>query len=287
MKTAIGIIGVGMLGASLAASLPEERYRRIGWARRKEVGAWAVKNGVLDSFCGSVEELLKESDVAVICLPVPTIIEYIQKYAPAMKEENVIVTDIGSVKGCIEKAALSAGIRFVGSHPMAGTEKSGPEAMVPGIYGNATVFTVPPFQPDHEAVDAVESMWRSVGGKIMRIDSAVHDLLVAHTSHVPHIVSSALALSVLDEPDPVIREQRFAGCASGFRDTIRVAASSPKMWRDIISHNKTAVIEALNSYEERCALMKRMIQNDDFDGFEREFGLGKTLIEEWRKEKKW
>ena len=103
MKTAIGIIGVGMLGASLAASLPEERYRRIGWARRKEVGAWAVKNGVLDSFCGSVEELLKESDVAVICLPVPTIIEYIQKYAPAMKEENVVVTDIGSVKGCIEK----------------------------------------------------------------------------------------------------------------------------------------------------------------------------------------
>ncbi len=287
MKTTIGIIGVGMLGASLAASLPEGRYRRIGWARRREVGVWALKNGVLDSFCASAEELLKEADIAVICLPVPTIIEYIRKYAFLMKEEKVIVTDIGSVKGCIEKAAIAEGIRFVGSHPMAGTEKSGPEAMVPGIYGNATVFIVPPYKPDAEAVEKVEAMWESVGGRIFRIDSAAHDLLVAHTSHVPHIVSSALALSVLDEPDPVVKEQRFAGCASGFRDTIRVAASSPRMWRDIISHNKTAVIEAINSYEERCTLMKRMIQNDDFDGFEREFGLGKTLIEEWRREKKW
>ena len=287
MKTTIGIIGVGMLGASLAASLPEGRYRRIGWARRREVGVWALKNGVLDSFCSTAEELLKEADVAVICLPVPTIIEYLQKHADLMKEENVIVTDIGSVKGCIEKAALAEGIRFVGSHPMAGTEKSGPEARVPGIYGNATVFIVPPYKPDAEALEMVEAMWESVGGRIFRIDSAAHDLLVAHTSHVPHIVSSALALSVLDEPDPIVKEQRFAGCASGFRDTIRVAASSPRMWRDIISHNKTAVIEAINSYEERCTLMKRMIQNDDFDGFEREFGLGKTLIEEWRREKKW
>ena len=287
MKTTIGIIGVGMLGASLSASLPEGRYRRIGWARRREVGVWALKNGVLDSFCSTAEELLKEADVAVICLPVPTIIEYLQKHADLMKEEKVIVTDIGSVKGCIEKAALAEGIRFVGSHPMAGTEKSGPEAMVPGIYGNATVFIVPPYKPDAEALEMVEAMWESVGGRIFRIDSAAHDLLVAHTSHVPHIVSSALALSVLDEPDPIVKEQRFAGCASGFRDTIRVAASSPRMWRDIISHNKTAVIEAINSYEERCTLMKRMIQNDDFDGFEREFGLGKTLIEEWRREKKW
>jgi prephenate dehydrogenase len=286
MKTTIGIIGVGMLGASLAASLPRESYKRIGWARRKEVGTWALENDVLDMFCGSVEQLLNESDIAVLCLPVPTIIEYIQKYAVQMKD-HVVVTDIGSVKGCIERAAIASGIRYVGSHPMAGTEKSGPEAMVRDIYNNATVFIVPPFRPDDEALEKTERMWESVGGKTMRIDSAAHDLLVAHTSHVPHIVSSALALSVLDEPDKAIREQRFAGCASGFRDTIRVAASSPKMWREIISHNKTAVIEAMNSYEERCSLMKRMIQNDDFDGFEREFGLGKKLIEDWRREKKW
>ena len=152
--------------------------------------------------------------------------------------KELVVTDIGSVKEQISNAALASGIRFVGSHPMAGTEKSGPEAMVPGIYRNATVFIVPSELSDAAAVRRVESLWKSVGSNTLMISPEEQDMLMAHTSHVPHIVSSALALSVLDEPDRETKEMRFAGCASGFRDTIRVAASSPKMWREIIPTTK-------------------------------------------------
>ncbi|OQA85116.1 MAG: T-protein [Lentisphaerae bacterium ADurb.Bin242] len=280
MPEKIAVIGLGMLGTSLCAALGGKGYERRVWSRRPEVGKWALENGIADHICGSVEEALEESDIAILCLPIPTILEFIKEYAPFMKK--TLVTDIGSVKGCIEKAALENGIRFVGSHPMAGTEKSGPEAMVPDIYENASVFVVPSAASPEEDTVRVERLWKSIGAKPCRISAQEHDLLVAHTSHVPHIVSSALALSVLDA-DGELKEKRFAGCASGFRDTIRVAASSPKMWREILSHNREAVLEAMAAYEERCARLKQMIADGDFDAFEREFAKGKCLIEEWRK----
>lgn len=282
MPEKVAVIGLGMLGSSLCAALAGKGYERLAWSRRPEVGVWALGNGVADRICGSVREALEESDIAVLCLPIPTILEFIGKYAPFMKK--TLVTDIGSVKGCIEKAALESEIRYVGSHPMAGTEKSGPESMVPDIYENASVFVVPSATSSEEDTARIERLWKSIGAEPARISAAEHDLLVAHTSHVPHIVSSALALSVLDA-DGDLREKRFAGCASGFRDTIRVAASSPKMWREILSHNREAVLEAMTSYEERCARLKQMIADNDFDAFEREFAKGKSLIEEWRKAK--
>ncbi len=282
MPEKIAVIGLGMLGTSLCAALAGKGYERLAWSRRPEVGKWALENGIIDRVCGSVKEALEESDIAVLCLPIPNILEFIRDYAPFMKK--TLVTDIGSVKGCIEKAALENGIRFVGSHPMAGTEKSGPESMVPEIYENASVFVVPSAASAEEDAARIERLWKSIGSRPVRISALEHDLLVAHTSHVPHIVSSALALSVLDA-DGDLKEQRFAGCASGFRDTIRVAASSPKMWREILSHNREAVLEAMASYEERCSRMKQMIADNDFDAFEKEFAKGKSLIEEWRKVK--
>ena len=267
MPEKIAVIGLGMLGSSLSAALAGKGYTRLGWSRRPEVGKWALENGVADRICGSVREALEESDIAILCLPIPTILEFIREYAPFMKK--TLVTDIGSVKGCIEKAAL---------------EKSGPESMVPDIYENASVFVVPSSASSEADTARIECLWKSLGARPTRISASDHDLLVAHTSHVPHIVSSALALSVLDA-DGDLREKRFTGCASGFRDTIRVAASSPKMWREILSHNREAVLEAMDSYEERCRRLKQMIADNDFDAFEREFAKGKSLIEEWRKTK--
>ena len=254
MPEKIAVIGLGMLGSSLCAALTGKNYTRLVWSRRPEVGKRALETGIADKVCGSVEEALKEADIAILCLPIPTILEFIKGHAGSMK--RTLVTDIGSVKGCIEKAALENGIRFVGSHPMAGTEKSGPEAMVPDIYENASVFVVPSAVSLETDVARIERLWKCVGAKPCRISAQEHDLLVAHTSHVPHIVSSALALSVLDA-DGELKGKRFAGCASGFRDTIRVAASSPKMWREILSHNKEAVLEAMAAYEERCARLKK------------------------------
>lgn len=279
MSETVAIIGLGMLGCSLGASLRGKTYHRIGYARREEAGAFALEQDVIDEFIPDVETTLKKADLAILCLPVPVIREFIRRYAAFM--QDTLVTDIGSVKGCIEKTAREQKIRYVGSHPMAGTEFSGPEAMVPGIYEGATVFVVPSRRSDPEDVRKVERLWESVGGKIHVMPSKAHDLLVAHTSHVPHVVSSALALSVLDAKGE-LRKRRFAGCASGFRDTIRVAASSPRMWREILSSNKEAVLEAMATYEAYYARMKEMIATNNFDAFEQEFARGKSLVEEWR-----
>ena len=137
----IAVIGLGMLGCSLCASL-EGTCIRLGWSRRPEVSKWARETGLIEEDCPSVEDALTKADLAVLCLPVPVIMEFFCRYAELMKK--TLVTDIGSVKGCIEKAAVENAVRFVGSHPMAGTEKSGPEALVRGIYAGATVFIVPP-----------------------------------------------------------------------------------------------------------------------------------------------
>ncbi|MBQ9336132.1 MAG: prephenate dehydrogenase [Lentisphaeria bacterium] len=275
----IAVIGLGMLGCSLCASL-EGTCVRLGWGRRPEVGKWARETGLIEEDCPSVEAALQQADLAVLCLPIPVIMEYLHTYAALMKK--TLVTDIGSVKGCIVRAAEENGVRFVGSHPMAGTEKSGPESLVRGIYAGATVFIVPSSNASEADAAQVESMWRKVHAVPRRLDAKEHDRLVANTSHVPHVVSCALALSVLGVPESG-RELRFAGCASGFRDTVRVAASSPKMWREILSHNQEAVLEAMEFYEERCAYLKKLIADGDFDGFEREFARGKALIEEWRR----
>ena len=274
----IAVVGLGMLGCSLCASL-EGTCTRLGWSRRPEVGKWAAENGLIEEALPDVESVLEQADLAVLCLPIPVIMEYLRRYAPLMKK--TLVTDIGSVKGCIETAARENGVRFVGSHPMAGTEKSGPESLVRGIYAGATVFIVPPDGAAGSDIEQVESLWRKVRAKPRRINAKEHDLLVANTSHVPHVVSSALALSVLDVP-PEAQDQRFAGCASGFRDTVRVAASSPKMWKEILSHNRSAVLEAMELYEARCRHLKELIARGDFDSFEREFARGKELIEQWR-----
>lgn len=274
----IAVIGLGMLGCSLCASL-EGTCVRLGWSRRPEVGNWAAKNGLLEEACSSVEETLQKADIAVLCLPIPIIMEYLHRYSDLMKK--TLVTDIGSVKGCIEKAAIENGVRFVGSHPMAGTEKSGPESLVRGIYAGATVFIVPPGNANQTDIRQVESLWKKVEAKPRRLNAEQHDLLVAYTSHVPHVVSSALALSVLDVPE-ADRSLRFSGCASGFRDTVRVAASSPKMWKEILSHNREAVLTAMKIYEERCARMRQQITENNFDAFEKDFAKGKELIEMWR-----
>ena len=285
------IVGLGMLAMSLASSLKlgrrkeEKNYKVYGYARRKEVAEKALKDGYLDGICSTPEEAFQTGSIIILTLPVPVICEYIKKYSSYM-QKGAVLTDIGSVKGCIENAALEAGAVFIGSHPMAGTELSGPDALVPGIYDNASIFIVPPEGAEENNTVRIEDLWKAVGGKTLRIGAKEHDSLVAHTSHVPHIISSALALSVLDEEDEKLKAQRFAGAASGFRDTIRVAASSPRMWKEILSNNREAVLEALEDHEKRYYRMKKMIEENDFDAFEKEFAYGGELIRQWREAKK-
>ena len=123
-------------------------------------------------------------------------------------------------------------------------------------------------------MELLEEFWRRVGTRTSRIDAARHDDLVAHTSHVLHILASSLALSILDAPDRQTRSERFSGCATGFRDTSRIASSNPVMWREIIESNRPAVLKAMSDFETCYLFMKLLIVTVDFDGFEREFAGG-------------
>ena len=284
-KPVISVLGLGLLGASFCMEL-EGKYRRAGWSRNPENRRKAMEKGVVEFTVDTPEEAFAVGDVVVLCLPIPVIMEYIRKYASYMKP-GAVLTDIGSVKGVIEEAALETpGVHFIGSHPMAGTEKNGFDNAFKGLYNNADVFIVPPPGADEADILKVEEMWQNIGTRTTRLDSCTHDELVAGTSHVPHILASATTLSVLDVPEED-RIVRFSGCATGFRDSSRVASSSAVMWREIVEQNTPAVLTALSELRRHLDEFENMIRLGDFDGFEKKFAKGKELRDQWLRWKKY
>lgn len=283
--TVVSVLGLGLLGASFCMEL-EGKYRRAGWSRNPENRKKALAKGCVEFTVDTPEEAFAAGDIVVLCLPIPVIIEYIKKYASCMKP-GAVLTDIGSVKGVIEQAAEGVdGLHFIGSHPMAGTEKNGFDNAFKGLYNNADVFVVPPAGASEEDIVKVEKMWQDIGTRTTRIDSIEHDELVAGTSHVPHILASATTLGVLDVPEEE-RIIRFSGCATGFRDSSRVASSSPVMWREIVEQNTPAVLTALTELRKHLDEFENMIRSGDFDGFEKKFAKGKELRDQWVRWKKY
>lgn len=282
-KINVAIVGLGLLGASLAKALKRDpRYKVSAWARREETRNWAVENQAADTVYSELPELLKDADIAVLCLPVTSAIELLpvcQKHLP----EKAVVTDIGSVKLDICRAAEKfPQMRFIGSHPMAGTEKSGCEASFAELYNNADVFIVPPVNANESDVDLCRNMWLAAGAaRVERISARNHDALVADTSHVLHLLASAMTLSILEAPTPEYQRQHFAGCATGFRDTTRIASSNPAMWRGIMESNTPAILSALERFEYRFKEFKSAIEQRDFDRFEELFTRGKLLRGAW------
>lgn len=282
-KINVAIVGLGLLGASLAKALKRDpRYKVSAWARREETRNWAVENKAADAVFSELPELLKDADIAVLCLPVASAIELLpacQQYLP----EKAVVTDIGSVKLDICRAAEKfPQMRFIGSHPMAGTEKSGCEASFAELYNNADVFIVPPVNANESDIDLCRNMWLAAGAaRVERISAQNHDALVADTSHVLHLLASAMTLSILEAPTPEYQRQHFAGCATGFRDTTRIASSNPAMWRGIMESNTPAILSALERFEYRFKEFKSAIEQRDFDRFEELFTRGKLLRGAW------
>ncbi len=281
----VAVIGLGLLGTSLCMALRgKEHIHRIGWARRKEIRRQALIQDVADEVPETVEEALAKADLTVFALPIPQIMEYMEKYASCWKK-GAVVTDMGSVKGVIhgtaEKCLIPRGVVFVGSHPMAGTEKSGFENGFPALYRGADVFVVPSSGSGEEHLRMVEEFWQGLDTRTVRITPEIHDELVAHTSHVLHIVASALSLTILGSDNPEEKARRFAGCATGFRDTSRIASSNPAMWREIIENNTPANLKALENFENKLRELRTLIASGNYDGFEQEFARGKNLRDSW------
>ncbi|MDD5727209.1 MAG: prephenate dehydrogenase [Victivallales bacterium] len=279
----VALIGLGLLGASLGMALRGKGYRRLGWTRRREVRQWALADDVIDETGDELREVLGKADLTVLCLPIPRIMEFIEHYADAWRP-GAVVTDIGSVKevivACGEKFLAPRGVNFIGSHPMAGTEKSGPEFAFEELYANAEVFVVSTSESSAAACAQVRDFWRSIDTKVVEIGLREHDDLVAHTSHISHILALALTEAVLD-CKPEILPLRYSGCATGFRDTSRITSSSPSMWRETIENNQPAVAGVLDEFSRRYQKLCELIRNKDYDRLEAEFAKGKKLRDAW------
>ena len=284
----VSIIGLGLLGASLGMALRGKGVERIGWARREEIRRAAVNCDVVDKVFDTAQEAAANSDITVLAMPIPQILEYLSILGPVMAPGSVI-TDLGSIKNKIMTTAVSTlpeSVFYIGSHPMAGTEKSGFYAAFPTLYDNADVFVTPSDNAPQECIDKVFNLWKMIGSHPSVINAGHHDAIVARTSHVLHVLASALATGILDARDPETELELFRGCATGFRDTCRIASSNPQMWREIVEHNREAVLEAIEEFDQVYNKFKQQIENGDFDGFEHSFAHGKLLRDRWMEYKK-
>jgi len=185
----------------------------------------------------------------------------VEQMLPALAR-GAIVTDVGSVKASVvrelESLLAKAGARFVGSHPMAGSERTGVAAARADLFVDAVCVITPTRRSDKAAVRKVEQLWRSVGSRLLRLTPRAHDDLVSRSSHLPHVVAAQLANFVLSPGHP---KEQGTLCANGFRDTTRIAAGSPEMWRDIAMANRANLLRALSAFESGLRDFRRTLQH--------------------------
>ena len=244
----ISIAGLGLMGASLAMALRKRGYagRLTAYARKAETRAEAVARGIVDAAFADPDPAVKEATLVVLCAPIRTCAELAADIAPLLRP-GALVTDVGSTKGwiCRQMAGILPPGVFVGSHPIAGSEKQGLQAASADLYENAlTVVARPPGAPE-DAARRVDDLWRSAGARICRMDPEDHDRLLARTSHLPHVAAAALAKAIGRDS----AEQVGLFCGSGFYDSTRVASGSIEMWRDILMTNAPAVAEELRAFK--------------------------------------
>ena len=277
----LAIVGLGLLGASMALSVDHSKYMVSVWNRTPEACQAMVECMAAEKVYATPEEAIANGDIVVLCLPIPVTMEFIRKYHEFLKP-GAVMTDISSVKGCIMKCAAEfPDLNFVGSHPMAGTEKSSWRAAVKGLYENADILIVTGKYSSQEGIENVKKFWKSLNSHIKDIDCDSHDALVANSSHMLHIIASALTRSILDRTDAVEQRRYYSGCATGFRDTSRIASSSPAMWRDICIANTGAIMPALDEFQYRLAEIRRTLVQGDGDRFAELFALGRDLRDSW------
>ncbi len=282
----VTIAGIGLLGGSLGLALKQRGLSRsvVGLVRRAEVAAECEGLGLVDRATTDAAEAFRAADLVVLCTPLAQMPPLATRMQGALKR-GALVTDVGSVKACvvdeIEPIVAAAGGRFVGSHPMAGSEQIGFRAARADLFQNALCAVTPSGRSSPEAIERIEEFWLAVGARILRISPQEHDGLVSRSSHLVHVLASALAQFVLNPALPP--EQRLL-CANGFRDTTRVASGSPEMWRDIALANRRHLTQALDDFVGDLRKVRDALEHNDAAGLEQFFVMAKERRDRWKKE---
>jgi cyclohexadieny/prephenate dehydrogenase len=265
----LAIIGVGLIGSSIArAARHRHAARRIVLADQSiEVLARAKALGLGDVVTDDLARAATHADCVILCAPVGANHAIGRAIAPALRS-GAIVSDVGSVKADVIaalKPTLPAHARLVPAHPVAGTEYSGPDAGFASLFINRWCILTPPDGTDEQAIMKVQAFWRALGSHVEIMSAAHHDLVLAITSHVPHLIAYNIVGTAADLEE-VTRSEVIKFSAGGFRDFTRIAASDPTMWRDVFLHNKDAVLEMLGRFNEDLTALQRMIRREDGDG---------------------
>jgi cyclohexadieny/prephenate dehydrogenase len=283
----VALIGLGLIGSSLARA-----------ARRKGLAGEIVAGDASAEVCARVRELgvaefvttdlaaaAAGADLIILCVPVGAMGDVGAVIGPALAP-GAIVSDVGSVKGSVVAALtphLPAGVHLIPAHPVAGTEYSGPDAGFATLFLNRWCIVTPPEGADGAATARVEAFWRAVGSNVEIMSPAHHDLVLAITSHVPHLIAYNIVGTAADLEE-VTQSEVIKFSAGGFRDFTRIAASDPTMWRDVFLNNKEAVLEMLGRFNEDLAALQRMIRWGDgqglFELFTRTRAIRRGIIEQ-------
>ncbi|MBL8894281.1 MAG: prephenate/arogenate dehydrogenase family protein [Rhizobiales bacterium] len=264
----VALIGLGLIGSSLSHVMRQKGLAEhiSGFARSAATRAKAVEIGLVNSMHESAAAAVVDADLVILCVPVGACGDVAREIGPALKE-GAIITDVGSVKTAIVRDVsphLPANVHFVPGHPVAGTEQSGPESGFAELFVNRWCILTPLPDSDPAAVKKLEEFWRACGSNVETMNAEHHDLVLAITSHLPHLIAYNIVATAADVEE-VTNSEVIKFSAGGFRDFTRIAASDPIMWRDVFLNNKEAVLEMLGRFSEDLSVLQRAIRWGDGD----------------------
>ena len=281
----LAIIGLGLIGSSLGHAAKRKNLVKViaGFDADADVRARAAKLGFTDTVTETLEEAVKDADLVILCTPVGAYKSVAQAIAPHLKP-GAILSDVGSVKGAVARDVgpfVPAGVHFIPAHPIAGTEFSGPEAGFASLFDGRWTILTPVPGSDEGAVAALKAFWEGCGAQVDVMEIAHHDLVLAMTSHVPHLIAYNI-VGTAHELEQVTEGEVIKYSASGFRDFTRIAASDPTMWRDVFLNNREAVLEVLGRFNEDLSRLQRWVRDGNgealFDLFTRTRAIRRSII---------
>jgi prephenate dehydrogenase len=278
----VSIIGVGLLGGSLGQALRKHKLAGevVGCVRRKETITEAKRAGAVDSATLDFSAGVKGADLIILCTPIGQMRRTLQALRPHIKR-GAIITDVGSVKGSVvrelESLAAKAGAHFVGSHPMAGSEKTGVSAARSDLYDGAACIITPTKKSNPKAVQTIQALWKALGARVVKLSPDKHDQLVARSSHLPHLLAAQLVNHTLGNGQPA----QALLCATGFRDTTRIASGSPEMWRDIAVANRAHLAKSLGIFITELSALQKQVRAGNEKALARFFKQAKQRRDAW------
>ncbi len=269
----VAIIGVGLIGGSIGLAIKNKKLAKlvVGVARKEKTLKDALRLKAADKVTRNIQKAVKDADLVILCQPVEAIISSLPKISRFLKA-GAIITDVGSSKEKIVESAerfLSREVFFVGSHPLAGSEKKGINFASAQIFKHSICVLTPTPRTNYEALKVIRELWQKIGAKTFTLKPSLHDSIVAFVSHLPHVLAFSLINSI---PSAYLK---FS--SSGLKDTTRIASSDAEIWKDICLSNSAQILKSINQFEAALKKLKRQISLKDAPGIKRSFARAQKI----------